>query len=257
MLSDQEAWKLAEENIGLGKSLASRYYASRKKHGQILGGVVYDEMLSAANEVLFKAAKHFDPSRGFKFTTYAGTALWRAFTKIERRQRPTIPYGDNHEQPELERGLDQAELDELLADLDERSQAILVAHYWEGLTARETAEYLGTTVGVVKRTIEQSLRQLRRTTEADDLRPTGGPVIKHPRESRPIELPSDHELPAPQKVRATGGQTTASGTIFDQMRHDKRLAAKYRAKRREAEEDARAAEAWYAGVKRDWGSHDA
>lgn len=52
----------AEENIGLVRSLIPRFLGR---------GIEYDDLFQAGCEGLVKAAQHFDPARGFKFSTYA------------------------------------------------------------------------------------------------------------------------------------------------------------------------------------------
>ena len=57
MTTDQEAWQIVTENLGLGYKLAARFYQSRKRFGKNMGSAAHDELRSAAPEILFKAAK--------------------------------------------------------------------------------------------------------------------------------------------------------------------------------------------------------
>ncbi len=51
-----------EENVGLVRALVPRFLGR---------GVEYDDLFQAGCEGLIKAARHFDPARGFRFSTYA------------------------------------------------------------------------------------------------------------------------------------------------------------------------------------------
>lgn len=52
----------AERNVGLVRALVPRFLGR---------GIEYDDLFQAGCEGLIKAAVHFDPDRGFKFSTYA------------------------------------------------------------------------------------------------------------------------------------------------------------------------------------------
>ena len=52
----------AERNVGLVRALVPRFLGR---------GIEYDDLFQAGCEGLIKAAAHFDPHRGYKFSTYA------------------------------------------------------------------------------------------------------------------------------------------------------------------------------------------
>ena len=52
----------AERNVGLVRALVPRFLGR---------GIEYDDLFQAGCEGLIKAAAHFDPGRGYKFSTYA------------------------------------------------------------------------------------------------------------------------------------------------------------------------------------------
>lgn len=58
--------------------------------------------------------------------------------------------------------LDRLEVGRLLALLTERQRAIVVAHYYLGLSQEEIAELLGVRRGTVSATVSQSLARMRR-----------------------------------------------------------------------------------------------
>jgi RNA polymerase sigma factor (sigma-70 family) len=68
---------------------------------------------------------------------------------------PSIPSG-------TEELIDALEVGELLRLLTQRQRAVVVAHYYLGLTQQEIADALGVHRGTVGATLSQALRQMRR-----------------------------------------------------------------------------------------------
>ena len=60
--------KLVEDNLVIARKLAAKFYNNR-------GHLEFDEILSFATMGLVDAASRFDPSRGLKFTTFAGPRI--------------------------------------------------------------------------------------------------------------------------------------------------------------------------------------
>ncbi len=71
--------RLAEENLGLVHLCAGRL-AGR--------GVPYEELIAAGNLGLMKAAKGFDPSLGYRFSTYAVPVILGEMRALLRQQTP-------------------------------------------------------------------------------------------------------------------------------------------------------------------------
>lgn len=67
---------------------------------------------------------------------------------------PSVP-------PATQAILDQLELGDLLRLLTERQRAVVLAHYYLGLTQREIAEALGVRRGTVGATLSQALHRMR------------------------------------------------------------------------------------------------
>jgi RNA polymerase sigma factor (sigma-70 family) len=76
-----------------------------------------------------------------------------------RRERPIG--GDLRSRDETEVALDRLEVGRLLAVLTERQRAIVVAHYYLGLTQEEIAGALGVHRGTVSAAVSQSLKRMR------------------------------------------------------------------------------------------------
>ena len=75
-----------------------------------------------------------------------------------RRERPLSD--DLRSQDPTEVTLNRLEVGRLLAVLTERQRAIVVAHYYLGLTQEEIAEALGVRRGTVSATVSQSLKRM-------------------------------------------------------------------------------------------------
>ena len=70
-------------------------------------------------------------------------------------REPSIP-------PATDALLDRIAVGELLRLLTQRQRAVVVAHYYLGLTQQEIADALGVRRGTIGATLSQALRQMRR-----------------------------------------------------------------------------------------------
>ncbi len=82
----------------------------------------------------------------------------RGIFRARRERAPRDP-GSNDDVAAL---LDRLEIGRLLALLTERQRAIVVAHYYLGLTQDEIAGALGVRRGTVSATVSQSLARMRK-----------------------------------------------------------------------------------------------
>ncbi|MDQ2913904.1 MAG: sigma-70 family RNA polymerase sigma factor [Chloroflexota bacterium] len=94
-----------------------------------------------------------------------------ALRRARRGRRIQLPFrldeiiGSSHEPSiatETEALLDRLELGGLLRLLTERQRAVVVAHYYLGLTQQEIAAALGIQRGTVGATLSQALQQMRK-----------------------------------------------------------------------------------------------
>lgn len=92
--------------------------------------------------------------------------LFRVGLRKVRRQRWPFTSLSGHEKraaaDELTGLLDRLEAGRLLALLTERQRALVVAHYYLGLTQAETATLFGVRPGTVSATIAQALARMRK-----------------------------------------------------------------------------------------------
>lgn len=75
------------------------------------------------------------------------------------------PIGERAAGDDLVTILDRLEVGRLLALLTERQRAIVVAHYYLGLTQYEIADALGVKRGTVSATVSQSLARMREVAQ--------------------------------------------------------------------------------------------
>lgn len=81
------------------------------------------------------------------------------------RSRREGPIGERAVKDDLAAMIDRLEVGRLLALLTERQRAILVAHYYLGLTQDEIADALGVKRGTVSATVSQSLARMREVAQ--------------------------------------------------------------------------------------------
>ena len=77
------------------------------------------------------------------------------------RARREDPIGDGSSSDDVAAIIQRLEVGRLLALLTERQRAIVVAHYYLGLTQEEIADSLGVKRGTVSATVSQSLAHMR------------------------------------------------------------------------------------------------
>ena len=76
---EQDDTRLAEENLGLVRLCAGRLAGK---------GAPYEELVAAGNLGLTKAAKGFDPTLGYRFSTYAVPVILGEMRALLRQQSP-------------------------------------------------------------------------------------------------------------------------------------------------------------------------
>jgi RNA polymerase sigma factor (sigma-70 family) len=82
------------------------------------------------------------------------------------RARREEPIGEGSAKDEVAAVIQRLEVGRLLALLTERQRAIVVAHYYLGLTQDEIADSLGVKRGTVSATVSQSLAHMRNEVTA-------------------------------------------------------------------------------------------
>lgn len=181
-------------------------------HGELSGrlvngniGLVYDmlrrsprwslddaELVSAGFWALFQSVRAFDPWRGYRFSTYACSAILRSFRHVgkrETRQRSLVQALPDAEPVAVEVPAPEAENDSLLADrlrlalarnsadLSPTERFVIERRFLQPKAARpDTLESLGRMVKLSKERVRQiqleALGKLRAALHADPLAPT-------------------------------------------------------------------------------------
>jgi RNA polymerase sigma-70 factor (ECF subfamily) len=133
-----------------------------------------DDVASELQMKALKAALAFDPSRGFKFTTYLWPLIWGKTVDLRRRygRRDRSGHTRPMEVPILEEALGLAEsapgglnLSAMIDQLPLRERAAFLLREIGGVSAGEIGEALGLSDGRTKALRRQAVRRLRVAAE--------------------------------------------------------------------------------------------
>jgi RNA polymerase sigma-70 factor (ECF subfamily) len=116
-----------------------------------------DALHEAFAEGLRKPPSRDENLAGWLFRVGLRHARRRRWSVLSLDVHASRPAGD-----EIDALLDRLEAGRLLALLTERQRALVVAHYYLGLTQAETAELFGVRTGTVSATIAQALTRMRK-----------------------------------------------------------------------------------------------
>jgi len=133
-----------------------------------------DDVASELQEKALKAALAFDPSRGFKFTTYLWPLVWGKAVDLRRRYGRQDRSGHSRpmDLPILDEALDLAQpisdgldLPGMIRQLPLRERAAFLLREIGGVSAGEIGEALGLSDGKTKALRRQAVRRLRVAAE--------------------------------------------------------------------------------------------
>jgi len=178
---------IVQSNTRLIVSIAKRLTSDR---------TVFEDLISDGFSTLLEAVDHFDCDRGFRFSTYATTAVQRSlYRQLNRRQRDRgrissepaedqVEPASRAESPEaaqarwdgVQRGLSR-----ILRDLDPRERSIIRARFGLGKqTKRRSLQSLADEMGICKERVRQleqrALSKLRTAAEALGMEPLCEPA---------------------------------------------------------------------------------
>jgi RNA polymerase sigma factor (sigma-70 family) len=140
------------------------------------------ELISEGNMVLMRAVEGFDLHRGNRFSTYATLALMKGFARSVPQMLAGRPGGaeismleslpDRREGIESDRFSDREQVRDLLARLDDRERAVVLAHYGLDdsaipLTLDEVGQRLGLSKQRVRQIEKSAIAKLRTVAGAD------------------------------------------------------------------------------------------
>jgi RNA polymerase primary sigma factor len=142
-----------------------------------LSNIDYNELISEGNMALLRSVEKFDPSRGFKFSTYSCRAILKSFSRVAMRASryrgrfPTEydPAMESSDYLETKRKLVELDcVDELkeillgnLAELSEIERTVIRERFAigrpaaDGLDRPKTLEQVGYIIGVTKERVRQ------------------------------------------------------------------------------------------------------
>jgi RNA polymerase sigma factor (sigma-70 family) len=161
-ITDLENW-IAKESLGLIGFMAKPFMKS----------VDWDDLESAGNEALFNAIRHFDPDRGFQFSTYAcrviSNSMLHVARKSQRRASQSIEsYLKIRVEPQSSILYDKETIAKILSIAGLTSKEMLVVRLRFGLNDGVflTRKQVGDLLGLIEQRIRQieyaALKKLRR-----------------------------------------------------------------------------------------------
>jgi RNA polymerase sigma factor for flagellar operon FliA len=190
--------ELAERNLPLVHHVAQNLFPEGDRHHQVRRAGGYDEIISCGLLALVRAARTFNPRRGYQFSTYAYKAVARAMVeqvryhwrtvrirhggsesyedylaKVDRVPPVLSIYGVDRD--ESQHPLDKSPDPSTCAEASETSQWLRAAfarlpaklartlrgRYWHGLSLQQLAEQEGITSEAVRKRQQQAERLLR------------------------------------------------------------------------------------------------
>lgn len=165
---------LAESNLRFVIKVVFQYWSP---------GLPLMDMISEGCLGLIKAAKTFDPDKGFKFLTYAGYAIVQGVIKAIQDHKQYVHesldeliYDDGSEisQRDVLASKDQQgdetafynQIRGLLGHLNDRERMIITLRFWHDLTLEEIGSRINVTKETVRRIEVRALRKLRWVIDA-------------------------------------------------------------------------------------------
>jgi RNA polymerase primary sigma factor len=178
----QQRWHLLRQYI-TGKHLGLAYWMTKRFHSRV---VDEDDLLSDAMYGLLAAVDHYDPSKGFKFSTYACNVIMRNLLRREKREvryQRLCPVRyesapDSYDMPSRsDMGLRVERLGRALAknlaDLTAVEARVLADRFPMDDEPQNTLEAIGDRLGIVKERVRQiqneALAKLRTVLAEDAL----------------------------------------------------------------------------------------
>ncbi|TLD40614.1 MAG: RNA polymerase sporulation specific sigma factor SigK [Candidatus Jettenia ecosi] len=148
-------------------------------------GLPLMDMASGGCQGLIKAAKTFDPDKGFRFLTYARSSIAQGVIgamndhkQYKHESLDELIYDDESETSEKDllvskdpQGEEVAfynQVRDLLNHLDDRERTIIILRFWHSLTLEEVSLRIHITKETVRRIESRALRKLRWAIDAKD-----------------------------------------------------------------------------------------
>jgi RNA polymerase sigma factor (sigma-70 family) len=160
--------KLFADNLPLVSYVAYKY---RKRQGRI----ATDDDLTTGMLALHRAAELFNPSLGFKFSTYAHTSIWRHFQRVdkEKRKHLTLPLDAARYVAEPPPDSEAAKAKDILplvrkafSAMREDDADLVRMHFLDGMTLQEIGDVIGVSRARIGQRIDRALEAARRSKGA-------------------------------------------------------------------------------------------
>lgn len=173
--------RLIESNLRFVLKAAYRYW---------LPGFSILDMVSEGCQGLMRATKTFDPDKGIRFLTYAGSSITQGVMKaMENQRRESFvsldePLYDDEpettrkdvlvsEDPRSDEAAFYHQVQDIMNRLNDRERTIINLRYWQGLTLEEVGLRINLGKERVRQIEARALRKLRRVIEGMEVFPHG------------------------------------------------------------------------------------
>lgn len=181
MRPDSEVARLVDDNRSLVEWSVNRYLARHSLHG-----VERDDLVSWGMMGLLSAARAFDASRGYRFSTLAALSIERSILRgamqAGNQSGPTLSLDealsagdaetrwietirDDGAEREITRTEDLEELGRAMDRLRPEQQRLIRMHFFQGHSLADLARQWGTTRQAVAGQLRRALRSMRRGLE--------------------------------------------------------------------------------------------
>lgn len=154
-------WKLVESHDWLIARIARQF---PRKHAGVID--------VAGQDALIAAAAKFDPSKGFKFSTYAGRSIWRAMRRAVLLDARTgvvteceVAGRGEYVEPvtEIEQRVEPDAMSRIWSLLNARERSVIHARFFDYLDYRTLAQrFEYASVEVARQTVYEILRRVRK-----------------------------------------------------------------------------------------------
>jgi RNA polymerase primary sigma factor len=172
---------LVQSNMGLVPAMAKRVQ---------IPGVEFDELISEGNMAILRCLDKFDVARGYKFSTYACSAILKSFHRLARktqtyRQHFPANLEPELEQPDVEGQARQVQWEDSIdwvramftnneAELTELEQQIIMERFalvtrGKGRTLMEISQIVGLSTERVRQLLNRALQKIHTAMDRDAL----------------------------------------------------------------------------------------
>lgn len=172
---------LVQSNMGLVPAMAKRVQ---------IPGIDFDELISEGNMAILRCLDKFDVSRGYKFSTYACSAILKSFHRLARKNQTYRQHFPANLEPDLEQGDAEGQARQVRwedsidwvramfasnqAELTDLEQQIIMERFalvtrGKGRTLMEISQIVGLSTERVRQLLNRALGKIHKAMDRDAL----------------------------------------------------------------------------------------